>query len=119
MSSTAALDEATLDDYGTDGYIWRDGQRLRVKMVRTVQPRRDETNSGFEHRMDRLMLQLARMASVLECSYEFERRGGSISLCSITVITKPTPSPIIVDERPAGARHAGPRGGQHRQPASV
>jgi hypothetical protein len=116
MNNDAAQTEKL--DFGSDGYIWKDGQRLRVSMVRTVQPMEHETNSAFEHRMDGLVAQLSRMPSVLSASFEFEKRGGSIVLCTVHIVHKPMPDCIAEDNTPAGGRHGGGNRGKQLTPNS-
>lgn len=111
MNNDAAQGEKL--DFGSDGYIWKDGQRLRVSMVRTVQPGEHETNSAFERRMDSLVAQLSNMPSVLSASFEFEKRGGSIVLCTVHIIHKPMVDCIAEDNTPAGGRHGGGNRGRN------
>ena len=93
------------NDYGFDRFvIGPDGERLRVLMVRTLQPAelRQESNSAFETRMHTMACDLKTMPGVLEVEYEIERRAGHVAQCAISVFTEPRPVAVIEDARPAG-----------------
>ena len=101
-------------DYGRDFYIWRDGQRLRTRMIRTIEPSEAETNAAFERRIDALAAALQRREGTLGVEYAFERRNGIIVLCTIDVSQEPCPVAVIEDDRLAGGRPDGPRGRRGR-----
>jgi hypothetical protein len=103
----------TDNDYGRDRFIRRNGQRLRVGMVRSIQPNPAETNADFERRMDQLADVLERMDGIMSVGYEFERRAGAIVQCVFDVDHAPRPETVTDDPRPAGGRSGTPRGG-HR-----
>ena len=84
-------------DYGYDRYVvGPGGERLRVLMVRTIQPaeKRAESNAAFEARMHGLATDLSAMSDVLAVEYEIERKAGAAVLCTIWVYTKPVKAAI-------------------------
>jgi hypothetical protein len=101
-------------DYGRDCFIRKDGQRLRVRMVRTLEPSEAESNADFERRMDLLAEQLEQMDGFQGIAYEFERRDGAIVLCTLDVQHEPRPVAVVEDPRPAGGRSGNPRGQRGR-----
>lgn len=98
------------DDFGRDQFIRRDGKRLRVGMIRTIQPGPRETNSQFEYRMETMVDDLAAMSGVLDVSYELEKRSKSYVLCTVYIVHEPRESPIADDATPAGGRFERQRG---------
>lgn len=96
--------------YGHDRFIIRDGQRLRTRMVRTVQPLDGETNANFERRMDAMAAALGKMEKVQSVELEFERRKNAIVQCTIDVQHVPYRVFVMDDESPAGGRSGGGRG---------
>jgi len=108
------------NDYGFDRYVaTKDGKRLRVLMVRTIEPSQgsNETNAAFERRMHGLAMALLSMEKTLEVAYEIEKRDGHAVLCRIECYTEPSESAVIEDTKPAGGRFGaarGTRGGSQR-----
>jgi len=100
----------TDSEHGRDFYIREGGARLRVRMIRTVEPKATETNADFERRMDMAAAGLERMDGIQRVEYDFEWRRGAIVRCTFDIAHLPRPSPIEDDERPAGGRPGGPRG---------
>lgn len=97
------------EEYGRDRFIRQNGQRLRTRMVRTIQPHDNETNAAFEHRMEAMVDVIERMEGVQSVAYEFERRASSIVECLIEIDHAPRPEFILEDTRPAGGRRGTPR----------
>jgi hypothetical protein len=101
----------TIDhDYGRDFYIWKDGQRLRTRMIRTVEPQEAETNADFERRAGQIAASLEQLEAVQRVEYDFERRKGAIVRCTFDIAQEPRPVAVIEDERLAGGRSEIPRG---------
>lgn len=98
------------DDFGFDHYTWRDGQRLRTRIVRSLRPGPDETNSQFEQAMSTMAGELAQMNGVIDVRFALEWRDGAIVECIIDVQHTPRPIAVVEDTRPAGSRPAGARG---------
>lgn len=98
------------DYFGFDHYTWRDGQRLRTRIVRSLRPGPNETNSQFEQRMTTMAGQLAQMNGVTSVAFALEWREGAIVECIIDVQHTPRPITVVEDDRPAGGRAGGARG---------
>lgn len=98
------------NDFGRDRFIRHNGQRLRIGMVRTVQPGEAESNEDFERRMDDMADALEAMSGVLSVEYEFERRKGRIVQCLFDVAHEPRPECVLADSATAGGRSGTPRG---------
>lgn len=97
------------EEYGHDRFIRMNGKRLRVRMVRTIQPKEVETNAAFERRMEQMIDALEQMSGILRVEYEFERRAGSITQCRIEADHEPREACVLEDSRPAGGRTGTPR----------
>ena len=98
------------DYFGFDHYTWRDGQRLRTRIVRSLRPGPDETNSQFEESMSTMAAELAQMNGVTNVGFSLEWREGAIVECIIDVEHTPRPIAVVEDDRPAGGRAGGARG---------
>ena len=110
----------TNNNYGFDRFvIGPNGERLRVLMVRSLQPAelRQESNAEFERRMHIMACQANAMEGVLTVEYEVERRNGHAAQCVIHVYTEPRAVAVIEDARPASGRF-GTRGARGQRAAA-
>lgn len=98
------------DDYSFDRFVYKNGERLRTWMARSILPAHHETNAQFETRMTELARQLSEMDGVIGVEFVFERRAGHIAQCLFEVAMTPRPVAVLDDTRPAGGHFGAPRG---------
>lgn len=96
----------SLNEYGNDTFVYTDHQRYLVQTVRTHLPVPGESNQAFEERMEDLVQMIGSAQRVRQVTSRYERRGGSIVSCLLTIDCEPTPAPISRDVRPAGGRQS-------------
>lgn len=102
--------DAETSEFGSEDYSYSPNQseRLKSTFTRTIRPMDDETNSGFEQRMDMMARALVNQHGCMHVNLKLIRANGSIAECMVTVIyDAPKNAPIMLDLRKAGARVPG------------